>query len=284
MESGDVDLDAAITVVYGGPLEEFVQRRDALAKKLRAAGRREDASAVKALRKPSRTAWVLNRAVQEHPESSGAVERAVAATLEAQASGGDIRGAIAALRDAVRELAGHAARAADEAQHRVDAASLIHAVHAVLGRADAFAALRGERLAEVPDAGGLDFLAGLPAPEIQMRPAKPPSSAPEPPAPPPDPRVEQERALRAALREAEAEVAAIRREETATRRALEEAEAGAAAAETAVREAEAALHARRLDRDRARQAVERNSERRQQAEDAVAAAQARLSALPKAET
>lgn len=290
MEAHDVDLDAAIAAVYGGPLEEFVQRRDALAKMLRAAGRRDDASAVKALRKPSRTAWVLDRAVQEHPDASRAIERAVAATLDAQASGGDIRGAIAALRDAVRELAGHAARAADEAGHRLDTAGLTHAVHAVLGRADAFNALRGGRLADVPDAGGLDFLAGLPAPEIQLRPARPapappPARAPEPPSPPaPDPRIELERALRAELRDAEAELAAIRKDEEATRRALEQAEAEAAAAEAAVREAESALHARRLERDRAREAVERTSILRQQAEDAVADAEARLSALPKVES
>jgi hypothetical protein len=38
-----------IADLYAGPLDAFVARRDALAKELRAAGRRDDAKAVKAL-------------------------------------------------------------------------------------------------------------------------------------------------------------------------------------------------------------------------------------------
>ena len=63
------ELETALLAVYRGPLEEFVSRRDALAKQLRAAKRREDADRVKALRKPSRTAWVLDAIVHEDPAS-----------------------------------------------------------------------------------------------------------------------------------------------------------------------------------------------------------------------
>ena len=63
------ELETAILAVYRGPLEEFVTRRDALVKQLRAAKQREDADRVKALRKPSRTAWVLDNIVHEDPAS-----------------------------------------------------------------------------------------------------------------------------------------------------------------------------------------------------------------------
>ena len=47
--------------VYLGDFEGFVARRDALAKQLKADGDDQAAAAVKALRKPSRTAWAVNQ-------------------------------------------------------------------------------------------------------------------------------------------------------------------------------------------------------------------------------
>src|SRR5687767_7115413 len=55
----DSELQRAVAAVYGGPFEDFVRRRDALAKELRAAGNRDAAALVKNLRKPSRAAWAL---------------------------------------------------------------------------------------------------------------------------------------------------------------------------------------------------------------------------------
>ena len=48
------DLEPAIGAIYGGPLDEFVAARDGLARELRAAGRRDDAAAVRKLAKPRR--------------------------------------------------------------------------------------------------------------------------------------------------------------------------------------------------------------------------------------
>jgi hypothetical protein len=55
--------------LYGLPLDEFTAARDAEAKRLRAEGDAEAAKAVKALRKPSRAAWAINRAVRSEPEA-----------------------------------------------------------------------------------------------------------------------------------------------------------------------------------------------------------------------
>jgi hypothetical protein len=55
-------LEPVIDALYALPLEEFTPARDAVTKRLRARGEREAAERVKACRKPSVTAWALNRA------------------------------------------------------------------------------------------------------------------------------------------------------------------------------------------------------------------------------
>lgn len=57
---GDEELDR----LYGLPLGEFTAARDALAKDLRGAGDAEGAKRVKELRKPTRSAGAINRAVR----------------------------------------------------------------------------------------------------------------------------------------------------------------------------------------------------------------------------
>jgi hypothetical protein len=62
--------------LYGLPLERFIAQRNALAKELRAAGRRDDAARVTAMRKPSLAAWAVNQLVRTQ-------RRAVAALFDA---------------------------------------------------------------------------------------------------------------------------------------------------------------------------------------------------------
>src|SRR5690606_20750132 len=81
------------TRIYGGRLEEFVQRRDTLARELRSSGERDAANAVKALRKPSRIAWALDQGAIEMPGSLAALADAAADLVTAQSSGGDARAA-----------------------------------------------------------------------------------------------------------------------------------------------------------------------------------------------
>jgi hypothetical protein len=54
-------LDDELDRLYGLPLEEFTAERNALARELRKAGDREEADRVKALPKPSISAWVVNQ-------------------------------------------------------------------------------------------------------------------------------------------------------------------------------------------------------------------------------
>lgn len=59
-----IDLDDALEALFLGAPDEFIAGRDALAKRLRAEGRREDAARVKSLRRPSVAAWAVNQAAR----------------------------------------------------------------------------------------------------------------------------------------------------------------------------------------------------------------------------
>jgi hypothetical protein len=276
---GEIGLESAIANVYGGPVEEFVRRRDALAKELRTAGRKDEASAVKGLRKPSRMAWALDMAALQAGDAKDELDRAVAATLEAQAVDGDVKGATVRLRLAVREFAGHAAHAAEEAGHRLEQAALANAVLAVLGKTDAFSALRRGCLVDVPEAGGLDFLSSLPAPQLVSRPeqAKPREVPATPPASPERPEIEV--AARAAARQAGIVRATARERSEEAQRAFRQAEAKLQAAQEHLRQAEMAERALRTQRDRAREETEEANARLLEAERAAEEADSQLARL-----
>lgn len=152
------DIDAAVAELYGGPLDSFVRRRDALARTLRSEGRRDDASSVRSLRKPKRLAWALDAARLANPTAVDDLAGAADAVADAQATGGDMRATTTRLRevqDALVEAAVEAARAADQ---RVDRSAVGLAVRAVASDPGALSELRSGRLVDVPAAGGLGGL------------------------------------------------------------------------------------------------------------------------------
>lgn len=281
------ELETAIVGVYRGPLDEFVRRRDALAKELRAAKRREDADRVKALRKPSRTAWVLDNIVHEDPL---VLEQLTSAINAAQTvhSGTDLRAAMDNVRAAIRDVAAAGARVAIRAGQPIDASALVTAVHAVIGETNAFNDLRAGRLVDVPDGGGLDILAAITIDIPASPPVAQPSQSPPPTAPSP-PNVEPaaksaaqmaqeaERAIaaRADLDRAEASLADANEQSDRAARSVREAQANLDAAEQALVHAHAEAQARRGDVERARQDAQAATARVRDAERAVAAARAR---------
>ncbi|MEO7296612.1 MAG: hypothetical protein ABIZ57_10750, partial [Candidatus Limnocylindria bacterium] len=92
-------LDARIDQLYAGPAESFIADRDATAKELRAAGDKEGAGAVKALRKPTAAAWAVNQLAHS-------ARREVAKLLDI---GDDLRAAHEALADGKGDAAIRAA-------------------------------------------------------------------------------------------------------------------------------------------------------------------------------
>jgi hypothetical protein len=139
--------------------------------------------------------------------------------------------------------------------------------------------LRRAALADVPEAGGLDFLTSLPAPApvAVHQPARP-KATPRPPErrspPPPTPdRAGIEAAAREAAKQAGIALAAARARADETRRVLREVEAQLYAAEEQLRQAELEARTLRGQRDRARQETEAAAERLLETEKAAAAAE-----------
>jgi hypothetical protein len=103
--------DDAVDRLYGLPREDFVGERDALAKKLRADGRREEAAAVKALGKPTVAAWAANQAVRSQKKTArelwkagDELSRAHEAVVAGKGSGAKLREATERERAAVERL------------------------------------------------------------------------------------------------------------------------------------------------------------------------------------
>lgn len=105
--------------LYRLPLADFVAARNALAKELTAAGDREGGRAVRALKKPSVTAWALNRLAQDQPEEVAALLQAGDAVRSAQqqALAGDASG----LRAASQNLQAVVTRLTEAAAGNLDA-------------------------------------------------------------------------------------------------------------------------------------------------------------------
>ena len=278
------ELETAMAAVYRGPLEEFVSRRDALSKELRAAKRREDADRVKALRKPSRTAWVLDNIVYEDPASIDQLAAAITGAQSVQ-SGADLRSALENVRAAVREVAAAGARLAIRAGQPVDANALATAVHAVIGDTSSFTEMRAGRLVDVPEGGGLDILTAItiippPPPPAPSSPSIAPALAAPPKveasAPPAAEDAKLAIAARADLRRAETSLADARERSDRAEQSVRNAQVELDAAEQALLHAQAEAQARRADVERARRDAEAAAAHVRDAEQTVAAARARI--------
>ena len=269
----ETDLPTAILAVYQAPFDEFVSRRDALAKQLRAEKRRDDAALVKALRKPSRMAWTLNGVVGEAPES---IDRLGAAIAGAQTAT-DLRTALETVKEAVRAVAAVGARVAVRAGYPIEPNAIAAAVHAIIGDASAFAEFRAGRLVDVPEGGGLDMLIALspsPSPAATIPSPKPPPRAPEPPKD--DPRVALAASARADLRRAEESLGAAREQLDQATASVRDTTTRLEAAEQAVVRAQEELEARRKEAERTRRHAESASADLEKAQQAFERARARM--------
>lgn len=270
-----MDLETAIDAVYRGSLEEFISRRDALVKQLRAAKRREDADRAKVLRKPSRMAWVLDNIVDE---DSASIDQLTAAIRNAQ-SGADLRTAVDTVKAAVRAVASAGARVAIRAGQPVDANTIAAAVHAVIGDASAFEQLLTGRLVEVPEGGGLEMLTTIKviAPATSPPPNAPPPQEPAKAAPRAGPAAQDAELAKTALadvRRAEMSLEEVRERSEHAVQSVRAAEKELANAERELLNAQAEAQARRADVERARQNAEVAASAVRDGERAVAVARA----------
>ena len=64
----DEDLwPEAVAELYASGPDEFINRRDELAALARSAGRAAQAKQIAGLRKPTRSAWIINRLIHSDP-------------------------------------------------------------------------------------------------------------------------------------------------------------------------------------------------------------------------
>jgi chromosome segregation ATPase len=104
------ETSKAIDELYSLPLDEFVARRDALARALRGEGERDAADEVKGLRKPSLAAWTVNQLARREEKAVGQLLEAgerLRSAHEKLLHGGSaeaLQRASAAEREAVRTL------------------------------------------------------------------------------------------------------------------------------------------------------------------------------------
>jgi hypothetical protein len=99
-----IAVEERLDALYREPPSDFVAGRDRLSRELRDAGDRDEASRIRALRRPSAAAWVINRAALSEPE-------VVEEFAEASRRLGEVQGrALEGREDAVTEWRDAAAR------------------------------------------------------------------------------------------------------------------------------------------------------------------------------
>ena len=113
---GERDLDR----LYGLPREEFTGARNALVRELQKAGRKDEAEEVRALKKPSVSAWAVNQLARQHPQEVAELVKAGDALRKAQ-------------RDVLAGKKGADVREASRAQHEL-ADELVDAAREILGK------------------------------------------------------------------------------------------------------------------------------------------------------
>jgi len=257
-----------VDALFKLPLGDFTSARNALAAELKKAGRQTEASATKALVKPSVSAWVVNQLYWRH---RGLFDRLIATgdrmrrAQAAQAAGDSAREAANARRETVTALGKIAEGLLLGADHGATR-ELLRRVTTTLEALSSYGSLpnapRAGRLTDDVEPPGFEALVGLPAGgkkhsarETATRVRSQPTAHPTKSA-----RAEQRAAERAA------------------RRAEEERKKARAAAEGVVRDAERALKVARKQAERAAARLDAATAQSNDATAAVASAERALQA------
>jgi hypothetical protein len=268
--TGTDELDGLFTTAP----EEFVARRDAMARAWRKDGRRDEAAAVAGLRRPSLGQWALDVVARRQPELVASFVEAVAAVEQAGA-GSPLRERLDAVRLAESALVAAATEVLGDRRTRAggskaDLLALLReiAVSSELRQALADGRLHGGSATDDDTAGDIPGLVGggpageRPAPKVTTEPQRAPGRKHQPSR---ADAAEQERAAKEAAAEERAAERRAEQRRAAAQREVDRAEAEVAKADEAVSRAEARLaDARRV------------AERRQESLDQ---ARARLDAL-----
>ena len=283
-----MDLETAANEVYALSPDEFVERRQQLVAEARKEGDRQLATQIGKLRRPTRSAWLINLLARQEPEELTALLELGAALQDAQQrmAGDELRQLSAQRRKTVDALARRAIELGREHGYSAPDGAIQEAsqtLQTALGDPEIAELVRSGRLNQAVTYGGFgptDLASAFGAPSPTKAPSRPEKQPAAAPARAPDPKQRRE-----------AEKAAAKAQEwaTAARKAADSAESEAEAAtqhadeqadrveslRTQLRQAEAA---EREAREAARAARKHFQELRQAAlsaeQDATAAGQA----------
>jgi hypothetical protein len=161
-----VEVEDEVAALYLVPLDRFTVERDALAKRLTKEKRRDEAAAVKVLKKPSAASWALNQLSTHQPHAVQRVfDRAdQVKAAQNQALGGDrkdLRQATKAHEEALRAAAEQAVEILEESGNAASPATqarLVSTLRAAAVDAGARAALQAARLSADLESTGWDSL------------------------------------------------------------------------------------------------------------------------------
>lgn len=253
----------ALDELFAAPVEDFVATRDAVVRRLKAAGDKQQAAVVKSWRRPSRVVGALNRLALTDTDATSAFAEAVRKVADLQAGGGRaLREANDQLRSAVRRAAAAAAGGLSP-KRTSDLGEVSSALLTIGADPEALASFEQGRLLDLPNAGeeAFGFGFGLELPPVPA--TTEPSSASNASNAPSDPqkRSEASQADELAARRRQADRRRLAAEVEAAEVAMQEATARAA-------DADGAIEAARVRVEKARQALVAAEAELAEAEDA----------------
>jgi hypothetical protein len=244
----DTDARAPADVVdrlYGGGLDEFIPARAAAAKALRGEGRRAQAAAVEALRKPTVAAAVVNRVVRAEPKLLGALLAAGERLREVQLAAGSARDLRAAVEAETRALDALVRTAAKAAAAEATLAKVRETLHAAALDPVVAEDVRAGVLVKEARAVGFPLGVSVPPDRVRERWTPPKSAKARPPTEPSAAGSRVEAAAAKRRQKAEADAARARDELVAAAAELEAARDELAVAEQALKRAGARERAAR---------------------------------------
>ena len=118
-----MNLDTALAAIFGAPLERFTEERNRVAKEIGQAGDPDGARRLKALRKPTVSAWAVNRLARDEPDRVAQLTQ-LHESLAAAGGGAELRRITDERRRLIAGLTEDAGKILEQAGHSASATTL----------------------------------------------------------------------------------------------------------------------------------------------------------------
>ena len=212
-----MDLETAANELYALSPDDFIERRQQLVAEARQARDRQLATEIGRLRRPTRSAWLINLLARREPEAVSALLELGSALQDAQQrmAGDELRQLSAERRKTVDALARRAVELGGEHGYSAPEGAkqeVGQTLQTALGDPEIADLLRAGRLTQAVTFGGFgptDLASALGASLPTKTPSQPAKPVPAEPAPPADPK--QRREAENAAKEARERAAAARK-------------------------------------------------------------------------